>query len=151
MTATTDAATNTSKAYENFDVTLMAAEPPDGGFNVVARYANGTRMGVFRYTEVAEAVAALQAALHEEKPQESEVNACGAVLFDALFHESVRDAWREQWVLVRQSGRGVRLCITAQDPALVALLARWGFLWGGTFIVPDGNHFEYRRPPATAW
>jgi hypothetical protein len=27
-------------------------------------------------------------------------------------------------------------------------MARFGFIWGGTFIVPDGNHFEYRRPPA---
>jgi hypothetical protein len=26
-------------------------------------------------------------------------------------------------------------------------LARWGFIWGGTFVVPDGNHFEYRRLP----
>jgi hypothetical protein len=26
-------------------------------------------------------------------------------------------------------------------------LARWGFIWGGTFVVPDGNHFEYRRSP----
>jgi len=33
-----------------------------------------------------------------------------------------------------------------QDPRLVRVLRRWGFLWGGTFIVPDGNHFEYRRP-----
>jgi hypothetical protein len=35
-----------------------------------------------------------------------------------------------------------------QDPRLVRILARWGFVWGGTFVVPDGNHFEYRRPPA---
>jgi hypothetical protein len=35
-----------------------------------------------------------------------------------------------------------------QDPALVEVMERWGFIWGGGFIVPDGNHFEYRRPPA---
>jgi hypothetical protein len=35
-----------------------------------------------------------------------------------------------------------------QDPRLVATLERWGFLWGGDFVVPDGNHFEYRRSPA---
>ncbi|HXF71382.1 MAG TPA: M15 family metallopeptidase, partial [Actinomycetota bacterium] len=29
-----------------------------------------------------------------------------------------------------------------QDPHLVRVLERWGFIWGGRFIVPDGNHFE---------
>ena len=37
-----------------------------------------------------------------------------------------------------------------QDERLVCTLARWGFLWGGTFVVPDGNHFEYRRSPKEA-
>lgn len=36
-----------------------------------------------------------------------------------------------------------------QDPRLVRTMQRWGFIWGGSFIVPDGNHFEYRRAPAT--
>jgi hypothetical protein len=36
-----------------------------------------------------------------------------------------------------------------QDPRLVDTLERWGFLWGGLFVVPDGNHFEYRRLPST--
>ncbi|MGZ5298188.1 MAG: M15 family metallopeptidase [Actinomycetota bacterium] len=36
-----------------------------------------------------------------------------------------------------------------QDPRLVRTMERFGFIWGGTFIVPDGNHFEYRRAPAT--
>lgn len=34
-----------------------------------------------------------------------------------------------------------------QDPRLVDTLERWGFLWGGDFVVPDGNHFEYKRSP----
>jgi D-alanyl-D-alanine carboxypeptidase len=34
-----------------------------------------------------------------------------------------------------------------QPRRLWKTLRRWGFLWGGTFVVPDGNHFEYRRPP----
>jgi D-alanyl-D-alanine carboxypeptidase-like protein len=34
-----------------------------------------------------------------------------------------------------------------QDPRLVRVMQRWGFTWGGNFIVPDGNHFEYRRSP----
>jgi len=37
-----------------------------------------------------------------------------------------------------------------QDPRLVELLKRWGFTWGGDFVVPDGNHFEYRRPGVPA-
>jgi len=32
-----------------------------------------------------------------------------------------------------------------QDPRMVRLLARWGFTWGGSWIVPDGNHFEFHR------
>jgi hypothetical protein len=35
-----------------------------------------------------------------------------------------------------------------QDPRLVKVFERWGFVWGGTFIVPDGMHFEYHREPA---
>jgi hypothetical protein len=34
-----------------------------------------------------------------------------------------------------------------EDPRLVRVFERWGFIWGGRFIVPDGMHFEYRRPP----
>jgi hypothetical protein len=36
-----------------------------------------------------------------------------------------------------------------QDPRLVRTMERFGFIWGGSFIVPDGNHFEYRRAPPT--
>ena len=34
-----------------------------------------------------------------------------------------------------------------QDPRLVRILERWGFAWGGTWLLPDGSHFEYHRPP----
>jgi hypothetical protein len=37
-----------------------------------------------------------------------------------------------------------------QDRRLVTTLERWGFLWGGDFVVPDGNHFEYHRSPAAS-
>ncbi|HZD78729.1 MAG TPA: M15 family metallopeptidase [Actinomycetota bacterium] len=35
-----------------------------------------------------------------------------------------------------------------QDRRMVRVFERWGFIWGGTFLTPDGMHFEYRRPPS---
>ena len=32
-----------------------------------------------------------------------------------------------------------------QDPRLVQLMERWGFSWGGGWLVPDGMHFEFVR------
>jgi len=37
-----------------------------------------------------------------------------------------------------------------QDPRMVKVFEDWGFIWGGRFIVPDGMHFEYHRPPENA-
>jgi hypothetical protein len=37
-----------------------------------------------------------------------------------------------------------------QDARLVEILREWGFTWGGDWVVPDGNHFEYRRPGPVA-
>ncbi|MEX2393747.1 MAG: M15 family metallopeptidase [Actinomycetota bacterium] len=33
------------------------------------------------------------------------------------------------------------------DPRIVDVLERWGFAWGGRWLVKDGMHFEYLRPP----
>ncbi len=33
-----------------------------------------------------------------------------------------------------------------QDPRLVSIFERWGFTWGGRWLVPDGMHFELLRP-----
>jgi hypothetical protein len=30
-----------------------------------------------------------------------------------------------------------------QDPRLVSIFERWGFTWGGRWLVPDGMHFEF--------
>lgn len=46
------------------------------------------------------------------------------------------------------AGQNVRGSTPEQDPMLVRILARYGFEWGGTWIVPDGNHFEFHR---TVW
>jgi hypothetical protein len=33
------------------------------------------------------------------------------------------------------------------DPRLVETFERWGFNWGGDFLIPDGHHFEYWGKP----
>jgi hypothetical protein len=33
-----------------------------------------------------------------------------------------------------------------QDPRLVSIFERWGFTWGGRWLVPDGMHFELLNP-----
>jgi hypothetical protein len=33
------------------------------------------------------------------------------------------------------------------DPRLVEILDRWGFTWGGRWLMPDGMHFEFLRWP----
>jgi D-alanyl-D-alanine carboxypeptidase-like protein len=43
------------------------------------------------------------------------------------------------------AGANVRGETPDQDPRLVRILARYGFEWGGSWIVPDGNHFEFHR------
>jgi hypothetical protein len=36
---------------------------------------------------------------------------------------------------------------SAQDPRLVEVMERWGFTWGGRWLVPDPAHFEWLRRP----
>ncbi|MCA1833647.1 MAG: M15 family metallopeptidase [Actinomycetota bacterium] len=35
-----------------------------------------------------------------------------------------------------------------QDARLVRIMAKWGFSWGGLWLIPDGMHFEYTGRPA---
>jgi hypothetical protein len=35
-----------------------------------------------------------------------------------------------------------------QDPRVVATFRKWGFTWGGRWLVPDGMHFEFLCPPS---
>ena len=37
---------------------------------------------------------------------------------------------------------------SAQDLRLVEVMERWGFTWGGRWLVPDPAHFEWLRAPA---
>ncbi|HEX2028749.1 MAG TPA: M15 family metallopeptidase [Nitriliruptorales bacterium] len=39
---------------------------------------------------------------------------------------------------------------SAQDQRLIKTFARWGFTWGGFWLVPDPMHLEYLRPPDRA-
>ena len=34
-----------------------------------------------------------------------------------------------------------------QDPRLVQVMERWGFTWGGRWLIPDAMHFEWARFP----
>jgi hypothetical protein len=57
-----------------------------------------------------------------------------------------RHAWGVAFdinVAKNTAGRG-----SAQDPRLVAIMRRWGFTFGGSWLDPDPAHFEYLRPPA---
>ena len=36
---------------------------------------------------------------------------------------------------------------SSQDPRLVEVMERWGFGWGGRWLIPDPAHFEWIRPP----
>ena len=36
---------------------------------------------------------------------------------------------------------------SGQDPRLIETMERWGFTWGGFWLIPDPMHFEYLRPP----
>jgi hypothetical protein len=33
------------------------------------------------------------------------------------------------------------------DPRIVRIFEKWGFIWGGRFLIPDGMHFEYGSAP----
>jgi D-alanyl-D-alanine carboxypeptidase len=35
---------------------------------------------------------------------------------------------------------------SAQDPRLVEIMERWGFTWGGRWLIPDPAHFEWLAP-----
>jgi hypothetical protein len=37
--------------------------------------------------------------------------------------------------------------VTVQDPRLVSIMERWGFTWGGNWLVPDAAHFEWVSSP----
>lgn len=38
--------------------------------------------------------------------------------------------------------------VSSMDPRIVAAFERWGFTWGGRWLVPDGMHFDFIRAVA---
>ena len=45
------------------------------------------------------------------------------------------------------AGKNPTGLLSVQDRRLVDVMERWGFTWGGHWLVPDPAHFEYLRPP----
>ena len=35
----------------------------------------------------------------------------------------------------------------SMDDRIIEIFREWGFTWGGSWVVPDGMHFEYQRAP----
>ena len=59
-----------------------------------------------------------------------------------------RNVSRHAWGVAVDVNYGKNLSgrSSAQDPRLVEVMERWGFTWGGRWLVPDPAHFEYLRP-----
>lgn len=53
---------------------------------------------------------------------------------------------RHPWGIAVQLNPGV----DEQDPLLIEVMRRWGFVWGGDFFQADPSYFEYTRPPPIA-
>ena len=56
-----------------------------------------------------------------------------------------RHAWGVAFDL--NTGKNPTGLIGVQDPRLIAVMRRWGFTSGASWLVPDPSHFEYLRPP----
>jgi hypothetical protein len=59
-------------------------------------------------------------------------------------HELSRHAWGVAIDL--NFGENSTGAADLQDPRLVEVMERWGFTWGGRWLVPDPAHFEYVAP-----
>ncbi|MFN8488155.1 MAG: CHAT domain-containing protein [Caldilineaceae bacterium] len=114
--------------FDDFELTITAAKPPDSGANLLCRTAQGQqRRGVFRLSTIAEAVAELNAAMHQPEPVQAVLERCGGQLFDALFAGKIGEAWRDAWTLARTRQHGVRLRLYPVTPALMAV--PWEYLY----------------------
>lgn len=100
---------------DEFEITITAEEPPSGGGNVTARYAKGTRIGVFSLSSVAAAVASLNGAMFEAQPSQPVLEANGSALFAAIFNGQVGAAWRECATLAHEHRHGIRLRFCYDD------------------------------------
>lgn len=114
---------------DEFEITITAEEPPSGGGNVTARYAKGTRIGVFSLSSVAAAVASLNGAMFEAQPSQPVLEANGSALFAAIFNGQVGAAWRECATLAQEHKHGIRLRLYSELPSIIAV--PWEYLYDG--------------------
>jgi hypothetical protein len=114
--------------FENFELTILAAEPPaGGGANVTVRYAQEMGTGSFSLVTVAGALEQLNAALLQPQPPQEIVQAAGGALFSALFSERLLRTYTTGVALARERGNKIRLRIISGDPSIVAI--PWEYLY----------------------
>jgi hypothetical protein len=113
--------------YDDFEITIIAEEPPALGANVTIRYGEVTETASFSLAAVRAAVDRLNRALEEVQPPIQELQSASATLFDNLFVGRVFRAFAKMQTLADKENHALRLRIISQLPSLVAV--PWEYLY----------------------